>query len=664
MADEAVIKIDQCLFGYSDGHRLLASSIRLPADLASDLTAASDLAPGTRFASASVGYWTGFPIPTLSRYGLMHTWPAPEMPRPGCVWTHLLLLEPSLLEQVSDLSCFEALIRKPGSRDAHARYARRIELHSRPGDNRPWSDTTIEFDRNRTIELLEVLYGGVHRSVEVARPGEVDRLILELWSQQWPRLRRNFRFQTAASTGTDSTSSSFDLTLTSVRCSDDKPNAPAPKTEPWLVAAADDVMPSSSHELRTFLWRYGQDVKRQRGSFRPLVQLFIASKETKRTPSTYILASVTNAFPEIKDASTLKSDLINGALFAESQVDALLYLCEIDRGRSLPQPSDDGLARVARSWPARSTDMMRLAEWAATHPGRLADALLTTVAQVVPEADFWDVTVGFPEMRRRLAANHPDVLDSEHIAGLETESLLVLLDAIPEGHRVGGALVRRLPSPISDAVVKKAVEKFSVPVLGQAIEKANLFGAQSSEVWLSALAAAPSRVLDAKVFRRIDRTSILSTLADAMGWLSEEVVKAGLDPWAAAIRNVQEDLDTYERDELEAFLFALATIVGGQYAPQIFERSFTYLHHRMMDSYLSWRAERILNPVLPDISIFKNWDKALKLRLAVSIAYVRHDLDTSSFGRLLSDGKELKLLRKAADDVPGGHRLSKAVHSN
>lgn len=58
------MKFDQCLFGYEDGHRLLASSIPLGAET-SLLTELSDLAPGTVF-NRSNGYWTGLPVPSLA----------------------------------------------------------------------------------------------------------------------------------------------------------------------------------------------------------------------------------------------------------------------------------------------------------------------------------------------------------------------------------------------------------------------------------------------------------------------------------------------------------------------------------------------------------------------------------------------------------------------
>src|ERR1041385_2763925 len=85
------ISLHQCLFGYDDGHRLLAASTNLAAEALSQLLPLTDLAPGLNFASLK-SYWTGIPIPSMKAYALIRTWPAPEMPRPGCVWSHVLLI--------------------------------------------------------------------------------------------------------------------------------------------------------------------------------------------------------------------------------------------------------------------------------------------------------------------------------------------------------------------------------------------------------------------------------------------------------------------------------------------------------------------------------------------------------------------------------------------
>src|SRR6266478_6408008 len=84
------ILLHQALHGYADGHRLLESSIPIPDDLKRLMLRMSDLS-GTSMASGFQDYLTGYPLQSLDAYALARTWYAPEMPRPGCVWTHTLI---------------------------------------------------------------------------------------------------------------------------------------------------------------------------------------------------------------------------------------------------------------------------------------------------------------------------------------------------------------------------------------------------------------------------------------------------------------------------------------------------------------------------------------------------------------------------------------------
>ena len=182
------MNVDQCLFGYEDGHRLLASSLPL-GDESSLLTELSDLAPGTIFGS-SEGYWTGLPIASLGRYVLMRTWPAPEMSRPGCVWTHALLLEPLLLEVISDLSILQSLFLRPEKPTDRARYRTKVDVSAHLA-----SPIAKRQKSSVLTSLLSALYGTHTSSIEIQQPGELDAPLFNVWSQQWPRLRRNFRFR-------------------------------------------------------------------------------------------------------------------------------------------------------------------------------------------------------------------------------------------------------------------------------------------------------------------------------------------------------------------------------------------------------------------------------------------------------------------------------------
>jgi hypothetical protein len=660
MVERETLRIDQCLFGYADGHRLLEASIRLPPDIASDLTAASDVALGASFADRH-GYWTGLPVPRLARYALMHTWPAPEMPRPGCVWTHLLLFDPILFEEIDDLSCFKALMRRPAAVDDYNSYASPIAAPSLAdlSFNQLGSSTETHLpSRSSAIRVLEVLYGEVKGPVEVAWPGELDDLVLAVWSQQWPRLRRNFRFQTAASLGTEGASKRFDLQLRISRDSSIEVRNRSRKDAKWLDVAVDDIEGRDNHRLREFLRRYGQDVKRQRGSFRPLTQVYMLVESEVGGSRKDAPSLIARWFQDPDDASTMKHDLMNGQILADVQVDSVLYLCEVDKGRSLPMLSEVGFRNFAGNWPARSADMLKIAEWAATEDGQLAEAILSTVASAIPPANFWTATKGFPAVRRRMIASQPTLLDSQSIAALDPASLASLLDAVPADHEVGAVLVTRLRAPVDRRLVKKAFERFPTSTLLQVIRKANTLGVEAVGEWLQEVGNFACCLLDPAVMQTIRRTSVLVALAEALGWLSDEVLAHGIGPWMAGLANARDDLTETGRDHLEAFLFALALSVGGDQTQDVFERSFGYLHGKTTHSNLSWTALLLLQPRLPSAGIFRDWDNSLKLRLAVAQAYVRFDLDPESFGRLVQDKRERSMLRRTAEEVPGGQRFA------
>src|ERR1700678_3833458 len=84
------LRIDQCLYGYRNGHELLASSTALSPELRNKLLVLSDLA-GSQMVAGFETYLTGTAV-SAGVYAFVRTWYAPEVARPGAVWSHVLLL--------------------------------------------------------------------------------------------------------------------------------------------------------------------------------------------------------------------------------------------------------------------------------------------------------------------------------------------------------------------------------------------------------------------------------------------------------------------------------------------------------------------------------------------------------------------------------------------
>lgn len=123
-------KIHQALWGYSNGHYLLASSISLSNQSLKILGPLSDLS-GPAVSKGFDGYLTGHLLPTENFYALNKTWYAPEMPRLGCVWTHTLLLDCSHSADIDQIN-LESLFQRPNvlERTWKSSYTVPIEIDS------------------------------------------------------------------------------------------------------------------------------------------------------------------------------------------------------------------------------------------------------------------------------------------------------------------------------------------------------------------------------------------------------------------------------------------------------------------------------------------------------------------------------------------------------
>src|SRR2546426_11158742 len=106
------IELHQALHGYGDGHQLLSSSLRLTREQQWQLLVMSDLS-GPSFRSGFDSYLTGYPLERGGFYCLARTWFALELSRPGCVWTHTILISDTDVARIHDFRSILLHFRRP-----------------------------------------------------------------------------------------------------------------------------------------------------------------------------------------------------------------------------------------------------------------------------------------------------------------------------------------------------------------------------------------------------------------------------------------------------------------------------------------------------------------------------------------------------------------------
>ena len=648
------MKFDQCLFGYDDGHRLLASSLPLGSET-SLLTELSDLAPGTVFRQSG-GYWTGVPAPALGRYVLMRTWPAPEMSRPGCVWTHALLIDLALLESLDDLSVLQDIPVRPDSLINLGLYREPIDVDLARIEN-----ARENLSLAIVKQIIVSLYADGGSVVRVNSPGELDEAIFAVWSQQWPRLRRNFRFQTATSSSHRASSfSRFDVTAILAPTSTETTQGDRADM-PWLVDAALDIQEGTSGKLRQFLRTYGRDVRKQRGSFRPLVEIQKLDSQTPTNSGQYLIDIIASAFPGLEDAKRLKQDIVNGELVSSAQAEIIRFVVLNDGQGLFPDPSIAGISKLSALWPKQSDELLRLGEVAAESSSGLSKSISKVITECIPKKQFWEITTPYPCIRKSMLLTHPALLTAEEALTLDDAALIDILPLVPREAWGVPELILRLVSRNSEGLARIAFERFPNVSAAQVLSAASRSIDNIAAPWWRELKLRPKLLLQRETLSNVSRASLLYKIADSLGWITPEVISSGPGPWLSALESASFDLWDEQADTFNCFILALALRTGGEEGRDAIEKFFHAVHRKVLRSKLDWRGEELLFPLLPNLGWMSNWDLGLRLRIAVARAYVDSGWPASSYAFLSPDKKSRLMLAAAASDVPGGAQYAQAA---
>lgn len=260
MDDKNIINFDQCVHGYDHGHKMLSSSLQLPKETLNMLLKMSD-ASISGFSASSSPYITGYPLNEIGAYALSKTWPAPELERPGCVWTQTIIIDYSDLAQIMNLSLLLDLFEKP-SRNSLNNFSRSIIF-----DN---TKTCIKNNLNVKEELVAILssiYKHPTENVILPKVSHADMIIMMIWSQQWPKLRRSFSFRTLVPVS--SNSYSFDIGFNNLNKFHFLDSSELSK---WVISATEDLYEQNT-DLKKFLWFYGPYCSKPKESYPLLVNL-------------------------------------------------------------------------------------------------------------------------------------------------------------------------------------------------------------------------------------------------------------------------------------------------------------------------------------------------------------------------------------------------------
>ncbi|MEI2636658.1 MAG: hypothetical protein V9E92_07420 [Methylotenera sp.] len=667
--DNSII-VHQCVFGYQDGHRLLSSSTLIAEEASSHLLLMSDLAPGLSIPNQA-SYWTGTPLPGTKTYALMRTWLAPEMPRPGCVWTHVLIIEFADIARFPDLSILTRYLERPAFEKGFESYSVPINIASLSVDYYLSQNYSI-LDKKDAYHTIRALYSDHASGVINASLGSMDSLIFAIWSQQWPRLRRSFSFRTAASSiNTFSAIRKFDLIVTQNSYDQiyEVDNYESPfKEAAWEDCSVNDLIHPGITDFRRFLWRYGSDIQNGRNHFRDLANIYISTREEKlsRESLYQLLANISKTLSSPNDGKVLKEDLIAPSKYSllpkTDPIEILDFIITNSIAKKPPAFSYKILESIQENWPTRSDQILSIAEQAAQQDTDFGFDFLSKLATIVEPSTFLATTTTRPHLRNKLLRLNPMLLDSPDLATLLQTELFNYIKYIPTNNNtVIKSILPRLIVLDNFNVAKEIIRLYPNLTISTVLETVDQDFIRErsdtvSEVWINLVATYSDVILQGGFIERARTTSNLSFLAAILGYGLQQVLDMGPIPWAKGLKNAKDILRGADRQSFLAFLLEIALYKPITGCEPLFEIAFEEIHTDLLYSKLNYQKTASLLNHLPNLGWLKNWDTCLRLRTAVVEAYIKNNLNPKSFQQLTANNELYMELIEIAEGTKGGHR--------
>lgn len=664
--------IHQFLHGYSDGHRLIEGSLKLPNDAALLMLRMSDLS-GSSVVKGFEHYLTGYPLDSISGYALAMTWYASEMPRPGSVWTHTLVLPMQTMAAIPSLASLIGLFKRPLRDSIKGQYTSTLSLH-----NFPINDSHQGRPIDALGQLNSLFFAYYQQSpsspvvVASRTSDEFADAIFALWSQQWPGLRQQFAFCTGSFAARSLPDRSFDIQCSPPTLAKDVARELAidriavPIVSPdrdglfsdVLKTAIEDAATPNGGVFRQYLWMVA-DATSRRADFVAYARIFDALD--KKAEAATVVEIIAEAFPEASAGSGLKMRLVGGHhtkhLSAECpQQDILFALATTEKHSSFDigsALSDDLPARLFTESPYRTRQLV--ADLFLSNLNPFGDELLTTLVRAMDVNDAQEVVSDQPQFLPALFRGNPALAGSAALwskAGDRRNELMDSLIAQEIRPELVSRIVAALLNSGSDGFIRRAFERWGKEAVFAALDWTEDHQGSMPETCRQALTFQVPCVMD-WVQSGSRSPAALIAAAHVVAPYSYQIAKHDSSVWRRAYTDSKEKGQEHEVTYLQTFLLGLALRNAPPAPLDLIGECFEAIHRKVSWQQLGYDTWLILEPLVPELSWRKNWDKCERMRRALLLAFMQNSWPAWEIRDRIKDRELLRQILKSVRKVHG-----------
>jgi hypothetical protein len=646
----------------------------------------SDLSGGSVFPGFEE-YLTGYPIPSLNLYVFAKTWYAAEMPRPGCVWTHSLILQskdmdaiPSL-DQLSKLFIRPKTIKSAGkSANVSGSYASSVRFNPEGSNDQP---AVTETPPNACLSVLvNALYSLNRRNLLVPAPNSTsfENAIMRVWSQQWPALRSNFSFCTGALSSRGFAGKPFDIQCappqlireitTSALAKQSQEMSVLDKDEfvseeIWTESTVFDAALPNGGQFRRLLWSLAdgnrmEDFK----SFASLVVQFLSDSPISLRD---LIKLAANYFPDKSLGVALKRNLFGEdrsriLKFDFSEWELLSELSTSEAYNAFDSESLKLRPRACQLCANSHDDAKQLISKLFREPlNPLGEDVLAGLLEAINPEIAKKLTAQQPHFLPTLFRAKPELGTSAELWVAAGDHVRELFESLASTEGLSQELIAGITEAIlssgSEMLVRRALDKWGQPCVFGVLNYVANSGKQLSERVMGALTFHIKSVMEWLTAGTERPFFAKITCSHIVAPYSYQIKDFGADIWLREYEELRKQANYNEVNYLAALLLAL----GLQNAPPIpiklIGLCFQHIYQLAWDDKIPDSNWIILDPIVPHLLWLHDWDKCERLRRGLIEAFVKFHWPPEQLHECIKNDELLVRVLRSAKSVEGGSAL-------
>ena len=596
-------------------------------------------------------------------YVVARTWAAPEMPRPGCIWTHSLLVSFTDLAELEEPRQLLRFFRRPSSTEMFVDYTRPIVLDF--ACEHIWP----RIDRALARDLLMAIYCEPSNRVmiQVPQTDAAESTLLAVWGQQWPRLRRNFRYCSLTSDDRSTRQHVFDVQF---RLRGGSSTRPSPRQEDeaadfWTELCIRDLDHPTS-KFRQYLKRAGSDITGGRMRFAELCSLFAERERVDEVKGVELtLRYVVDRLPSnegrlLRSAAVADSVRMASRLGSESMLQLLPFLKD-----HLTNVDRQGRFELAK----RYWDIDPQIVVGPDSPMDLRaemDAVIGSLARNEAIA----AVLGEDDVAKEVLPRRIDLLDRHEIwrSGV-VEIATRLLAEITSRQQMKSVVVALIIAERTD-MVSLACTSFGARVVFEASVSEVLVGSSASlEFGLSAF----------DLLEGGEKYQVVNDILESGSTVEKSLIHAFVravsfdlprwgargegDPWIALWDRAVGSIGSGREDSIFVFFIIRAITVAEAHAASLLAMSYDHILDRYQSGKLGFeKCSRLTDHLL--LSDWFDWSFESRLTRTVGEFAVDRGFTTEEFRALSKKKRRLARLARSIESFEGGAKYLNRIRIN